>query len=224
MKNTPLIIGIIVILLLGVAGYFFMQNRDATSMIGSNEKKMVSNEQSGMMTLKELMALGKSQMCTFSYSGPNGTTEGTSYIANNNVRTDFKGTDPNGKSYEGGMIMDGSYAYSWTTETKQGIKMPITETMEQEIDKAQQQKDIYNPQYVDADAKTDYKCSNWNTDSSKFTPPSDITFMDMSEQMKVYDEMMQQNTNNPDMQSACSACDSLTGDAMTACKKALKCG
>ncbi len=223
MKNKSILIGIIVILLLAVGGYFFMQNKTPGIMEEVTGKKMAPSEQTGMMSLKELMASGANQMCTFSYSGPNGSTEGTSYIANNNVRTDFKGTDENGKTYEGGMIMDGSYAYSWTTDTKEGIKMPITETLEQEIDKSQQNEDLYNPQYVDPDAKTDYKCSNWNIDNSKFTPPSDITFIDMSEQMKVYDEMMKQNTESTDSQSACAACDSLTGEAATACKQALKC-
>lgn len=223
MKNTPLIIAVVLILVAAIGGYFFMQSKSGSQMIGLDNNKMIAeNGGSSMTSLKELMSMGSNQMCTFSYSSEDGSNEGTTYIASNKVRTDFTGSDSTGESYEGSMIMDGEFMYTWTTDTNQGIKMPITETMEQEVEKAQENPDEYKNEYIDPDVKTDYKCSAWNVDNSKFIPPSTITFMDMSEQMKAYDEMMQQNQSS-DMQNACAACDSLTGEAQAACKQALSC-
>jgi hypothetical protein len=229
MKNKPLIIAIIILILaVLVGGYFFMKNKPSNSTVGTEEKIEVP-ESSKKMSLKDLMDLGKSQMCTFKYSSAAGTTEGTSYVANGKVRTDFKGTDPQGKPYSGGVIMDTEFMYSWNSQMSNGIKMPVSDAMEQKAQEAQEQPDEVRHEYVNPDAKVDYNCSSWSVDESKFTPPSTITFTDISSQMEILDKMKENSTGamdqgqSGDMRNACSACDSLTGDAKAACKQGLGC-
>lgn len=230
MKNNQIIItAIVVVIAAAIGGYYVMQNRSNSQTTGADTSTMREVSEGNNVSLKELMNLGTNQQCTFNYSGEHGSTEGTSYITNGKVRTDFSGTNPEGATYTGGMIMDTEYIYSWTSEMEQGIKMPVTDSMEEEAQQAQENPDEYRNQYIDPDAEVDYNCTAWSVDNSMFVPPSDVTFLDISQQMEMYDSMMQESTDvmeqsqSEDMQSACSACESLTGDAATACKQALSC-
>lgn len=230
MKNTPLIIGVIVVILAAIGGYVFMQNRSGNSMIGSDNRQMAESGDSKMMSLKELMNLGQSQMCTFSSTTEEGTVNGTSYIANGKVRTDFSGTDQTDIAYSGGMIMDSEYMYTWTNEKNEGVKMPIaTFETDTSTGESQDTAESYQQAPINPNEQTEYSCSAWNVDSSVFTPPSTVTFLDMTEQMQMYQNMMQEQnaestTIDPsEKQNACAACASLSGDAATACKQALSC-
>ncbi len=117
MKNLPLILGIIILLILGIAGYWYMNKTPSSQSNGNNKMMVDQNSAGGMMSMKDLLALGKDQTCTFSSSDENGTVNGTSYMSGGKVRTDFKGTYSDGKAYDGGMISDETYVYSWTTDT-----------------------------------------------------------------------------------------------------------
>ncbi len=215
MKNTPLIIGVIILILLAIGGYLYMnKSQSPLSMTGGE-----NTQRGGMKSLKELMMMGQNQMCTFSYADDNGSSEGTSYIAGGKVRTDFSGTDQDGKSYNGSMISDGTYAYTWTSYSPEGMKMKITDETTQTVEDVKDDAQKNPNQYVDPDAKVDYKCQGWSVDESKFTPPADITFTDFS----ALQEQMQQQTGSSGAQDKCAACDSLTGEAQTACKSALGC-
>lgn len=229
MKNTSLIIAIVILVLAAaIGGYFLIKNKPSQSMIGP-EEKVEHTESSKKMSLKDLMNLGKSQMCTFTYSSTNGNTEGTSYIADGKVRTDYGGTDPEGKSYTGGMIMDSEYVYSWNSQMSTGIKMPVDDSMQQKAQEAQNNPDEVRKEYVNPDVKVDYNCTAWTVDKEKFIPPTNINFTDISQQMQIMDKMKQNSTDameqgqSGDMRNACSSCDSLTGDAQSACKQALGC-
>ncbi|HRN71410.1 MAG TPA: hypothetical protein PLS49_09620, partial [Candidatus Woesebacteria bacterium] len=181
MKKTSLIIIIILILVAAIGSYFFIQNRSGNSMTDS-EHIISDGEGSKIMSLKDLMNLGQTQMCTFSTTNESGTVYGTSYTADGNVRTDFNGTDQDGTTYSGGMIMDSAYAYSWTSQMDQGVKIPISAmdtTMPE--DQTENPNESYQKPAIDPDQQAEYSCSNWNVDNSVFTPPSNISFVDMSE-------------------------------------------
>jgi len=161
-------------------------------------------------------------MCTFESTDANGSNKGSSYISGQKVRTDFSGTDPDGKAYNGSMISDGTYMYSWSTATPQGMKIKITEETNQAVEDVKQDAQENPNQYIDPNDKVDYKCQGWRADQGMFTPPSDIEFVDYSQLM----EQTQQNTQDQtgDLKNAqCAACDSLAGDEQTACKSALGC-
>lgn len=234
MKNIPLIIGVIIVLLAAAGGYFFMQSRSSANTMEPSGKKMAEGG-SGMMSLTELMKLGTNQMCTFSTSNENGSMEGTTYIADGRVRTDFNGTDSENGPTSGGMILDSEYMYTWTDQQEKGIKLPVS-SMEEMKDTAMEYSENEDkpkqPKALDPDEKIEYNCSNWNVDESVFTPPSDIPFTDFSEQIEMMKQMMpsgaeeqtmEKSTGTTDVKAAqCAACDQ-AGEGAAACRQALGC-
>jgi hypothetical protein len=222
MKNAPLILGIILLLLLSAGGYWYMKKSPSSQITGNN--KMMANQTTGggMMSMKDLLALGKDQTCTFSTTSESGTVNGSSYMSGGKVRTNFNGTYPDGKSYDGGMISDGAYVYSWTTDTKQGFKMAMTDSLKESVEDVKKDFENNPNKYVNQDEKMDYKCSSWPVDKGMFDPPSDITFTDYSEMMKKVQDSTQAN---PEMKAAqCQACDSMPeGENKTMCKQTLGC-
>ncbi len=231
MKNTSLIIGVIIVIIAAAGGYFFMQSRSGNSLIDVAGKKMAGSGETKMMSLKELMNMGTSQMCTFSYSDDNGSVEGTSYTADGKVRTDFSGNQPEMGAYTGSMIFDSEYMYSWTSNMPQGVKMAVTDALQEDIEEeieSSQQED-YQQQF-DPNQEVEYNCSNWNVDNSVFTPPSDITFIDMTQQMEQLQQMMPEDAQtmeleaeSSDMKAAqCATCDQ-AGESAAACRQALGC-
>lgn len=195
------------------------QNQAPTT---KTEKSKEKTSPSTMTSLKDLLALNKSQMCTYEYSDPEGgSVKGVTYISGGKMRGDFT-TTANGKSISGAMVKDSKFVYTWSPDTKQGFKMEVTEVEKSVIDKddtttSKEQK----TQSIDEDTKYDYKCSNWTTDSSKFTPPSDIKFTDYSAMIKQIAAPTGSGTNSGSNQ--CAACTYLTGDQKTSCLKQLNC-
>jgi len=228
MKQLPLIIGVIIVLLVGVGGgYYYMTQQASTSTDKEPPEATTTMDKDtkGMMSLKEIMALGRSQKCTFAYSNPDsGKTSGTSYISGKNVRTDFTITDTENKVTEGGMIMVDSTMYTWTDQDKKGVKMEITENLEESIQ--EEIKDTeWNKEYMSPDEKLDYNCTGWNEDHSVFAPPADIEFMDLSEQMKVFEDLQKsmgsEGATSPE--ASCAVCDSMPAAAAAACRSSLNC-
>ena len=193
----------------------------------SNQPAQESNQpaasQSQNTSLKDLLSLGKAQKCEVSYKmGDGSQSQGTLYIASNKVRGDFS-SEVQGKTYTSHMINDGSYIYTWV-DGMNGYKFDAKYSQSTNSEDK-------NSQYksVDPNAKYDYSCSGWNEDSSLFMPPSNITFS----------AIMNPNANGGAGSSsgsgvkaqgsanananACSACDSLSGNAKIQCKAALKC-
>ena len=228
MKQSPLIIGIIILLLLVLGGgYYFMTQRASTTDDQEIPEKQASmdKETSGIMSLKDIMALGKSMKCTFEYThADTGKTAGTSYVSGKNVRTDFTITDTENKTTQGGMIMVDSTMYTWTDQDKKGMKMTITEDMEKSVQ--EEIKDTeWNQEYMSPDEDLDYNCTGWNEDHSIFAPPADIEFMDLSEQMKVFEDLQKsmgsEGTTSPE--ASCAVCDSMPAEAAAACRSSLNC-
>lgn len=220
MNNRVLIIIGIIILIL-IAGWFYMNGNVSTSTQdqANNQNPSQPSSASTMTSLKDLLALGQSQMCTFNYPAEDTNMEGTSFIANGKVRTDFKGTDPGGASFEGSMINDGEYLYSWTSQMTQGFKLKLTNEVQESIDKENPEFTAKQNKYLDPNEKVDYKCQAWNADMGMFTPPSDISFMENT------DETQKVQLESGDRKEAqCQACDNLPeGEGKTMCKQQLGC-
>ncbi len=228
MKQLPLIIGVIIaVLLAGGGGYYYMTQRASTSESTDIPEKTAATETetTGLMSLKDIMALGRSQKCTFEYSDPEtGKTSGTSYISGENVRTDFTITDQDNNTTEGGMIMVDSTMYTWTNAENKGVKMSISQSMEASINEEIENTE-WNTEYMNPDEELDYKCTGWNEDPSVFAPPSDIEFMDLSEQMKVFEDLQKsmgaEGSTSPE--ASCAVCDSMPAEAAAACRSSLNC-
>lgn len=200
----------LVVLVLAIAGYFYFGKSKGGTMMGDTP--------AGMKSLKELITSGVSQKCTFSVTGESGVSEGTNYVSGGNVRGDFTNTYQ-GKETVSHMISDGKTSYVWTEGEKTGYKMSVSEETKESQDGTT---DDTMGNEANLDQKMDYNCSSWVPDNSLFSPPSDVTFTDLSEMM-----MQETSSESPSMMedtsSQCSYCDSLSGDSKTQCLSALNC-
>jgi hypothetical protein len=75
------------------------------------------------------------------------------------------------------MIMDGGYNYVWTSAYPQGMKIKIP-TNVQATPPAGSMTAV--PGMTADDQNYSYKCEPWTPDSSVFTLPASVTFMEMS--------------------------------------------
>lgn len=154
---------------------------------GQNPDVVVETEESQSTSLRDLLALGKSQKCviTSSVTDDDGTktdTSGTIYISGKKMAQEVMvtSTDKEMPKINMRMISDGDYMYTWNTETKaQGMKIKITEPEKGTAENG-------NPENgsISMDDKLNVKCSSWLVENSIFSIPSDVQFTDLSEMMK----------------------------------------
>jgi hypothetical protein len=76
------------------------------------------------------------------------------------------------------MLSDGTYYYMWGNQMEQGIQMPVAEVSTQGGTPGGQ------APAVDPNQKMAYDCTPNTPPSALFTPPSDISFMNMGQMMK----------------------------------------
>lgn len=213
MQRYILIAAAVIILLAG--GWYFYSNKTGSGMpLQDNQQgSSVGDKISGK--LSDLISAGKSMECTFSGETDGYKTTGTMFVSGDNIRGDFQ-SQSGGKMMDSHMIQSGETVYTWTTDPKQGMKIKVSK--EDQVKYADDAGKITNSQSFDMDQSYDYNCKGWSGDQSKFQPPSDIEFQDLS-------AIMEKTTGLPEKQNnpACSACDSLDDDAKASCRTALNC-
>lgn len=213
MNNKVLIaIVVIVILLLGGGAYIMSTKNKTVTPSTSNTTTKQEATKSGLNSLKNLLASGVPQKCTYKDSSNNVSIEGTTYISGGKVRGDFSSV-AEGKTNTGHSIYDGKTSYIWSDESTTGFKMNI----DPNASNATSSSETNSQQGVDMNKSIDYSCSPWLPDQSLFTPPTNITFTEFSV------PTVSQGTGATGSKSLCSTCDSLTGDQKTQCLTAFKC-
>lgn len=219
--SISLAVGVLV--LAGVV-YFAGQNKNSkTSMMDSSENKEASMEDSSMKksTLRDLMALGTNQKCTFTDLQSKST--GTVYVSGTKARSDVNIVFESQPSYMSHMISDGETIYVWQEGQKTGFKTSLTD-----INKVSEESEVpAQDKTVNVDDQVDYECNSWSVDPSLFTPPANVTFSDfgsmMEDAMEQSKSMMDSSENSDIKTQQCEACDSLPADAQAACKQSLGC-
>ncbi len=100
------------------------------------------------------------------------------------------GTEPSS------MLMDGTYVYTWNETTKEGVKFPVPDP--EDVQQAQNQAPSI-PDFSEETAREEYLADGYEIDcqvaevpDAVFTPPSDVTFTDMSAMMENAQKMMEQ--------------------------------
>jgi len=199
--NKNIIIAIVVVLAVGAA--YFLWGSGGSMEIAQNAA-----------SIKELIARGDDITCTFSRTDENSSMDGTIYVSDGKIRGDFSMVQ-GGQSFDSHMIQDGDMAYTWNTGGPlgaTGFKMPIS--ADEEVSSGEGEY-----QAIDLEEQLDTKCSRWSPDASKFVPPSNITFQDLSQQL------MQAEQSAGDLQTQqCAACDMAPDEASKAqCRAALGC-
>lgn len=214
-QNKQAIIGIAVaVLILFGAGGFFLYNKSKPAPAipapkAANEEQQNSNVSGNIL---EILKSGQTQQCSFTSSEENTITNGTFYISNQQFRADFditRGTDKSSVS----MIRKGNENYIWGSSFPNNTGLKMTLSVD-EFAEDEQTKDYFN-----TDEEVDYTCKPWVADTSKFNPPSNIKFTDFSGLIPTGVS----TTGSSSASSQCSVCNSLTGDAKTACLSGLNC-
>lgn len=199
------VIGIVAAVIVVAAGAWFFYS-------GGSDMMMSSNQPQQQMSMKELIAMGKSQKCVF--SEPQSSTGGTIYIADGKVRGDFTSQNQ-GANVSGHMIVDGTTVYTWMDGMNQGFKTSFNPTGEQGQGDTQQG--------LSPDKKTDYKCEKWSADESFFAMPAGVTFSDMSAMMQGTVKATANPNAMPTKTAQCKACDMAPEPQRTQCREALNC-
>jgi hypothetical protein len=211
--NKKVLIIIVVILLLVAGGWYFMSGKKSVSP--STQNPTGTEAPSAATSLRNLIAKGVSQSCTFSAD----KSKGTIYMTGGKIRGDFEITDAelNGKTMTSHMIILDNTNYMWTEGSKTGIKMNFDASATPVPTSGTSTANSFS-----ANTDLNYKCSAWIVDTGKFTLPTDVTFAAFA--------MPSQGIKAPNAtgsttssSSQCAYCDSLTGSDKTQCLTALKC-
>lgn len=194
-------------LLVAVTGAFLYLNRpastqDAQGQVTANPSSSPKEQKS----LKDLLALGQGQECSFTNENGGGTV----YVGENKLRGDM-GVTEGEQINKFHMLVDSETIYMWSEGEKTGFKMPVNGTP-----------DTGSPQpgqNVDVNQKMDAECKAWSVDTSLFELPKGVTFTDLSK-FKVPTPATGAGTQS---QSSCAACNSLTGESKAQCLDVLNC-
>jgi hypothetical protein len=176
-----IIVAVIILVLIGGALYLNLGKSTTTPQDAKMTEEKTQN--AGEMikgSLKSLFGTGKNVTCTVNNIENDGT--GTVYVSGNKLRGDFTNS-ADGKTIESHFIQDEQFSYLWSSEMDQGIKMKAELGTEKSTTSDSKNAKAPSTETVDLNKEVDYKCSNWIVDNSKFIPPSDVKFSDMSDLM-----------------------------------------
>lgn len=166
-KGVGIVLAIIVIAL--IAYFAFGRKGSDTTEQSNTTSSSQSSDQSSNSTktssLKSLISSGN-QSCTYN----DGQTTGVVYTANGKARMDFTSTT-NGVSTASHSVIDGDIYYSWIDGQPSGFKFSMNQSTTGSAG---------SNQNVDVNKETNYNCSSWSPDNSKFVLPTGVTFTDLS--------------------------------------------
>lgn len=203
-------VAVVVLLILGIGGYVMMgkKTEQAPQPQPVGQITPTPGKQSG--SLRQLLAAGVAQKCTFSSEG----TQGTVYTGGGKMRGDMQTTSDE-RTIVSHMIVDGTTSYIWMDGQTTGFKMSW---------EAAQTGTTGNVQTgIDPNKNVDYDCGVWVTDPGQFAMPAGVTFAAMGNitvPTSAAGESMTPKTGAP---PECATCAALTGAAKTQCLTSLGC-
>ena len=165
-------------------------------------------------SLKNLLALGGSQKCSYTYAGDGVTSSATIYLSTGKMRVDSE-TIMNTKTIHSHMILMDNTNYIWGDGMPQGIRMTVPDSQASVSSMPQ------GAQTFDINKEINYSCSSWGTDTSYFKIPTDIQFTDLTEMMNQFNPVVKTSAT---VNNQCSVCESMPEPSKTECKRALSCG
>lgn len=217
MKNLWIAIAVIIlIVLLGAGGFFFLKYSKAPAMpkqVTTPTTTQSSKANSANATILSLLSGGKTVNCTITIPDNKGT--GTIVVSDKKFAGEFTTKDSAGKEIVANMVSDGTYMYIWSSAMPTaGFKMSL-EAAKSAATNAQN-----NNQSVNVNQNVDMQCSPWIVDNSKFTIPSTVKFTDMS---KFFPQGQPSVTPSTGAKTGASPCDQIpAGAAKTACLNAMQ--
>ena len=184
-NTSRIIIAVVVVLLLIGGGYLFLSKSHMSpshSADNANPQSESKGMSSGKKSLSDFFSMKGTLKCTFSDQTNNGS--GTVYVGSGKMRGDFQ-SQANGTQSQTHMVNDGTYVYIWTEGQKNGYKMSIDSVKSEASQvKVSGAPTAAKPQGMNMNQQSNYSCGPWVVESSLFTVPSDITFVDYSSMMQ----------------------------------------
>lgn len=205
-KTIVAIVIIAVLLLIGFGIYKFAGHSNKITKQAPSTTQ--TSKQTTLASLKELIAGGVSQSCTYSAD----KTSGTIYMGSGKVRADINMAESaeNVQTSTSHMIILNGENYIWVEGKNTGYKM--TYNPEASPSSTGNLSSNYS---LDPNTNMNYNCTPWLIDDTKFTLPKDVNFLDIT-------KLNNQNTST-EIDSKCSYCETLASDDKTKCLVALKC-
>ena len=208
--SKGVIIGIVVVALVGVGGFFLYQSANtgdtaSVSITGEDGEVEVNG------SFADLLNSGKSYTCTFETLDKSGTgSTGTVYVTadGDKMNGDFTYTQADGASFDGGVIRDGEYNYVWTSMQEQGIKTKIDPENDTIFGTTGAEDETDTNAGLSDGQEVGFNCKVWAEDDSMFVPPSDIEFLEVSVDLVELDEEVME-VDKLD----CSVCDQVPAGA-----------
>jgi|GEM_PF-1057775 len=227
--STNLIIGIIAALAVAGGGTYVAMNPEVianftgSTSVGDENTEGTENENESASvgsTFAEIIALGQNVICTFEYNdGGENSSSGTIYMTSGGkeLRGDFKVISP--IATEASFVRTDGYNYMWGPSLPQGIKTKVTNQAELMAD----------GQEAALDPNTKFACQAWTVDSSKFTLPATVKFMEINAgagvdaSVTVPGGAVNASGSASVKAQQCAACATLPAGAKEQCLAALSC-
>ncbi len=188
MKAGIIIAGIVLAVAIGGGVYYSTMNNDtddvavnsaattnATATVKADGTVVEDEPVSGStVTVQEVMKGNKAVTCTFQYDSGSASQDWTLYTdGNGKMRGDFMTTAADGSAITGGTIRDNADMYIWGEKGGKsfGSKASLASAEEARATTGTS---------LNIDKDLEMSCEKWKVDTAKFTPPSDVTFVDMS--------------------------------------------
>lgn len=200
---------------------------NANSVAGgesSDQNANADNEEDNASTVKtiaDLLTSGSSVRCDFSTNDTNGAQAWTIYVDDQKFRGDYSVDTDDDTAWDGHMIRNEEYMYNWGTNDSQTFGTKIKLSALESLSNTNSVPTNTNTSAADLDYDQSFEmdCDRWNADDSKFAPPSDVTFTDLTAQLEQFSGVSDQLKT-----TQCAACD-VSSDATVRdqCRAALGC-
>lgn len=176
--STHSIIGLVVGALVIVAGVLVLLGKAPQApQTGDAHTQEAGQKNTGSGSLKSLFGMTGTFKCTISSDVPSGLASGEIHVSNGKVRGDFT-TQVQGATVAAHMIQTDGYMYNWSDAFPQGVKIKVDAVTT--ANGAPASMDMF-----DANANINYSCEPVSADQAMFTPPANITFMDIGALPKI---------------------------------------
>jgi len=135
-------------------------------------------------TLKDLLAGGKEEKCTWTADENGRSSSGTLYISGKKFKQNITIVDPKTQATsQMYSLSDGETMYTWGSAMGgRGVKTSFTDL--QSMISGTPTGTSTQSGGPDLSKQYNYQCEPWTASDTDFTPPSNVTFTDMSAQLQ----------------------------------------
>ncbi len=189
-KNLPLLL---IIILLVAGGYLFYSknklNQSLTEKINQTVQQTKKQAEDKLLGLIEKNIKLK---CTYEIPDQG---KATTYIyGKGKIRTTLETKEGVTES-----ILVNNKLYSWSSKTKEGITMTLTEPIKEKSEEESNSSPTNPKEYLDQLKKFKAQCQQVNFSDDVFNPPKDVKFQDLDQLQKMFNEQQQKmNDHNGD--------------------------